>query len=64
MEKYNVGLYVTGQIKVHELSDPYEELGDIVNQIYAHTDLLWPDISIEFVNHVVSKDNDEQLKIS
>jgi len=61
MEKYDVGLNVTGQIEVHELGDPQEEIENIVTQIIAHTDLFWAQVDVDYVEPVDKRENSREL---
>lgn len=61
MEKYNIGIYVEGQIEVHEFSDPDEEAQNIATQIITYSDLLWPSIHIELLQPVVESDKEEEF---
>ena len=59
MERYEVGLYVSGIMEVHELANEEEELQEIINSIYTVLDLLHPIITIEVLepSYVVKSEN-------
>ena len=57
MDRYDIGLNVTGQIEVKEGEDYREELENIITQIIAHTDLFWTYVDINFLELVNKQEN-------
>jgi hypothetical protein len=57
VDRYDVGLNVTGQIEVKEGEDPKEALEDVVTQIIAHTDLFWAHVDVDWLEPVNKEEN-------
>lgn len=55
LKRYSVGLLVEGILEIDELNDPKEELGDIMSQIKAHTDLYWTEVYTDYVDELDNK---------
>lgn len=61
LERYDIGLNITGQIEVHKLDDLQEEIENIIIQIIAHTDLFWAHVDVDYVEPVNKEENIKEL---